>query len=214
MAQLLNLLDRSLESFLRSEVPLGASEVDISFEAPDKDWGAGITKPTVNLFVWDVRRNAEESESGFSIVENEKGLKERRPPLPRVDFRYLVTAWTTEIMDEHALLGGVLATLLKEDRLDAPYLEGSLAEVTPVPSMRIATAYSDDKSEFWSALGGQLKPGLDLIVTATIDAVEPFFVGPPVTHFEMETRDTDGHALSSRVVTADPSATVADDSND
>ena len=141
---MLNLLDKSLESFLRAEVPLRKSEVDISFEAPDKDWGAGITKPTVNLFVWDMRRNAEESESGFTLVENDQGLKERRPPLPRVDFRYLVTAWTTEVVDEHALLGGVLATLLKHDQLGEEFLQGSLAGVVPLPSLRIATAYAPD----------------------------------------------------------------------
>ncbi|MCP3993670.1 MAG: DUF4255 domain-containing protein [bacterium] len=200
---MLNLLDKSLEAFLRSKVPLHTDEVDVSFEAPDRDWGAGISKPTVNMFVWDMRRNAEESQSGFTLVEDEQGHKERRPPLPRVDFRYLITAWTTEVVDEHALLGGVLAALLQNDRLEEEFLQDALATIVPLPTLRIAAAYAEDKSEFWSALGGQLKPGLDLTVTATVDAVEPYVVGPPVSRYDVEVADIgDRDRSSARFATA------------
>ena len=57
---MLNLLDESLEAFLRAEVPLPSKNVDVSFEAPDSDWGAGVTKPTLNLYLWDLRLNFDE----------------------------------------------------------------------------------------------------------------------------------------------------------
>ena len=71
---MLNLLDESLETFLRAEVPLSAKAVDLSFEAPDSDWGAGVTKPTVNLYLWDVRRNVEGAQSGFELVEDDTDI--------------------------------------------------------------------------------------------------------------------------------------------
>lgn len=35
---MLHLLDESLEHFLRTAVPLPPKEIDVSFEAPDRDW--------------------------------------------------------------------------------------------------------------------------------------------------------------------------------
>ena len=40
----------------------------------------------------------------MEFVEEEGGRR-WRPPQPRVDCRYLVTAWTSEVRDEHRLLG-------------------------------------------------------------------------------------------------------------
>lgn len=101
---MLHLLDETLAAFLRAEVPLPEREVDVAFEAPDRDWGAAVTRPTVNLYLWDVRRNSDEREAGMELVKDGNGHKHRRPPLPRIDCRYLVTAWTNELRDEHALL--------------------------------------------------------------------------------------------------------------
>ena len=54
-----HLLDESLEDFLRTTVPLPAREIDVSFDAPDKDWAAKVSRPTINLYLWDVRRNVD-----------------------------------------------------------------------------------------------------------------------------------------------------------
>lgn len=185
---MLQQLDEGLEAFLRETVPLGRSEVDVSFEAPDKEWGAGITKPTVNLFLWDIRRSLDEAESGRELVER-NGEKYWRQKPPRIDFRYLVTAWTTEVQDEHRLLGSVLTTLLANARLEEEHLPPGLAEVVPPPNIRVARPDGKDFAEFWSAIEGQLKPGLDMIVTATVDPDLLRPAGPPTE--EMGTRLVD-----------------------
>ena len=51
---MLQLLDESIEAFLRASVR-SLADVDVAFEAPDREWGAGLNKPTVNLFLWDLR---------------------------------------------------------------------------------------------------------------------------------------------------------------
>lgn len=182
---MLHLLDESLEAFLRAAVPLAEREVDVSFAAPDRDWGAAVNRPTVNLYLWDVRRNTDEREAGMELVEDDEGRKHRRPPLPRIDCRYLVTAWTNELRDEHALLGAVLETLLVAPEVSAEHLQGAYAPVRPLPSLSVAAADGAEKSDFWSAVGGQLKPGLDLLVTATVDAVRLAAAGLPVHRYEI-----------------------------
>jgi hypothetical protein len=188
---MLNLLDESLEEFLRAVVPLPKREVDISFDAPDKDWSARVSRPTINVYLWDVRRNIDDKEYGLETVHDENGRPYRRPPLPRVNCRYLLTAWTSDIRDEHSLLGATLAALLKHDEISAEYLQGSYRNVSPLPSIEIASGDGRENSDFWSALGGQLKPGLDVTVTATVDSSLLVPGGPPVQRFAIITSGGD-----------------------
>jgi hypothetical protein len=178
---MLHLLDETLEAFLRTVVPLPARDIDIAFDAPDGEWSAALSsKPTVDLYLWDLRPNLVDRDGGEVIVEEADGRRYRRDPLPRVDCRYLVTAWTSEVRDEHSLLGDVLAALLLHPVIEAEHLQGVFADVRPLPSLKLRSGDGSENSDFWSALGGQLKPGLDLVVTATIDAALRGKAGPPV----------------------------------
>ena len=176
---MLHLLDETLEAFLRSVVPLPARDVDIAFAAPDGEWAAALSsRPTVDLYLWDIRPNLSERDYGEMIVEEVDGRRFRRDPLPRVDCRYLVTAWTSEVRDEHSLLGDVLSALLVHPVIEAEHLQGLFASVRPLPSLRLRSGDGSENSDFWSALGGQLKPGLDLVVTTTVDAALLVPAGP------------------------------------
>jgi Pvc16 N-terminal domain len=208
---MLHLLDDSLEAFLRATVPLPRREVDVSFEAPDREWSARVSRPTVNLYLWDVRRNKDQREAGVEVVAGENGRPLRRPPLPRVDCRYLVTAWTADVRDEHSLLGATLAALLVHPEVEAKYLQGPYAGVKPVPTIEVAGSDGQDNSDFWSALGGQLKPGLDLLVTATVDAAMLVAAGPPVHRYAVGTGRIDtGARISERRLVAGRSREAKD----
>ncbi|MEU7904696.1 DUF4255 domain-containing protein [Actinoplanes sp. NPDC049118] len=177
---MLHLLDEALEAFLRAEVPLPARDVDVAFAAPDGEWAAALSsRPTVDLYLWDIRPNLAERDYGEVIVEEPDGRRFRRDPLPRVDCRYLVTAWTSEVRDEHSLLGDVLSALLLHPVIGSEHLQGAFAAVRPLPSLRLRSGDGSENSDFWSALGGQLKPGLDLVVTVTMDAAMRATAGPP-----------------------------------
>lgn len=182
---MLHLLDESLETFLRAVVPLPQRSVDVMFEAPDGDWAAGVSRPTVNLYLWDVRPNLTERQWGEELVGLDDGRRVRREPLPRVDCRYLVTAWTTEVRDEHSLLGSVLTALLLHPFIAVDHLKGPFATVRPLPAVNLRSGDGTENSDFWSALGGQLKPGLDLVVTATVDAAAFVEAGPPVQEIDV-----------------------------
>jgi hypothetical protein len=183
---MLHLLDETLEAFLRDVVPLPARDVDVAFDAPDGEWSAALSsRPTVDLYLWDVRPNLAERDYGEVIVEEADGRRFRRDPLPRVDCRYLVTAWTSEVRDEHSLLGDVLTALLLHPVIETEHLRGAFATVRPLPSLRLRSGDGSENSDFWSALGGQLKPGLDLVVTVTVEAALRAVAGPPTEKIEV-----------------------------
>ncbi len=184
---MLHLLDQTLEDYLRGEVPLD-DRVDVAYEAPDNEWRSRVTRPTINLFVWDIRRNNTESQGGMDLVErgNERF---HRPTPPRIDFRYLITTWTSEVRDEHQLLGSILVACLRQPLVPAAYIQGALAEARPVPRIQVARFDGAESSEFWASMGGQLKASLDVIVTASVDAAHLTKAGPPATSVGLGARE-------------------------
>lgn len=186
---MLHLLDDAIEAYLRAEVPLRGTDVDMVFQRPDKEWGAAVTRPTVNLFLWDVRRNSGAQESGIEMVE-ENGKMVRRQPQPRVDCRYMVTAWAGDVRDEHQLLGAVLGAFLRHSEMPPVYLPGVLGRVRPYPSIQVPRFDGSDTADFWTAAGGELRPAIDVIISATFDAAAVAEVGPPVLRVELTAERT------------------------
>ena len=194
---MLHLLDDSLETFLRTIGPLPASDVDISFEPPDADWSASLSRPAVNLYLWRLRRSVTEATAGTTLVE-EGGARFRRGPRPRVELGYLVTTWATEARNAHQLLGRVLTAFLRTNELPAEFLQGALAEVRPLPSLSLSKADDDPPSEFWVALGGRFQPGVELTVTATIDPEVLVETTPAPSVVDTAVSDKSAPARSSR----------------
>lgn len=161
---MLHLLDETLAAFLREVVPLPARDVDIAFEAPDGEWSVG--RSTLNLHLWDVRPHP-------ATVAEADGRRFGRTPPPRVDCRYLVTAWAGAVRDEHALLGEVLTTLLRHPEIGAEHLRGGLASGRPLPELRL-------RGGDGPVPGGLPKPGLDLVVTVTVDAAPRVSAARPI----------------------------------
>ncbi|MBW3606294.1 MAG: DUF4255 domain-containing protein [Actinobacteria bacterium] len=197
---MLHLLDQALETFLRASLPPELADLDVAFDAPDGEWSATLTRPTVNLFLRDVRRNLAERNAGRALRTGGDGRAVWTVPPPRADCRYLVTAWTAEVDDEHRILGEVLAVLLRTTELTGEHLPEALADVLPRPSLSLAASGDDDQADFWSALGGQLKPGLDVTVTTTIDALAGVDAGRPVEQYVVGVVDGSGRSSSRRVV--------------
>jgi hypothetical protein len=179
----IQVVDRALEEFLRERVPLSAHAVDISFQAPDKTWGAALTRPTVNVFLWDVNRHSGYAKTGLQERVNPDGNVERRPANPVVDLGYLVTAWATERRDEHELLGSVLECVLAHRALPEEFLPERLKGAR----CRLSLAPADRRvpGEFWSALDGRLKPGLQLQVALPIEVFAWQPTAPPMEQVEL-----------------------------
>lgn len=193
---MLQLVDEALESFARSRLGFDHGALDVSFAAPDAEWAATLSKPTLSFYLWDVRPSEEHASAGMELVERD-GVQYRRQPPPRISLSYLLTAWAADDRDEHQLLGSLLHAFLVAGDLPAEVLPAPLAEVQPGPSFTLAAPRADGRADFWSALGGQYKPGLDLVVTAAVDPGLGPPAGPPTERVTLTVGDRRAPARTS-----------------
>ena len=168
---MINDLDESIKQLLIKKVPLKPSEVDISFQIPNREWTASVSKPTVNLYLYDIRENCELRAYEWNVERNnDRTATKRQAPL-RMDLSYLVTAWTNDVGDEHRLLWRVLATLSRHSSFPEELLQGKLKEQDL--EIRTSTAQPDglfkNPADFWSALDNQIKPSINYMVTVPLD---------------------------------------------
>ena len=175
-------VDESLRALVQRDA-LNGSGVDVAFDAPTKDWVARRNAPVVNLYLYDIREDLSRRDTAWVDVRNADGrVIERRLPPRRFRLSYLATAWTQRPEDEHRLLSSMLSGFLQHEYFPAELLKGSLeGEETPV-LLTVALPPADERkiADTWSALGGELKPSLDVVVTAPLNIARSIEAGPPV----------------------------------
>jgi Pvc16 N-terminal domain len=175
-------VDDSLRKLVLRDAVNG-SGVEISFEAPTKEWSARRNAPTINVYLYDVREDLDRREVEFEEIRDAEGhVVERRPPPRRFKLSYLVTVWTQRPEDEHRLLSTLLACFLTHDSLPEDVLSDALADQPYRTFLTVGLPPPKDRSlaDVWSALGGELKPSLDLVLTAPFDTKRVQEAGPPV----------------------------------
>jgi hypothetical protein len=189
-------LSKTLRTILSSdkvkqEFPmLGAAEIE--FVRPTNDYKPKSPR-TVCLFLYDIRENRElRSNEPLRVTRNGQPQVER-PPL-RVDCCYLITAWLTEamvaddkkkvddetardpILQEHLLLSEVLQVLARYPTIPTELLQGKLSQQPLALPMITAQAEGlKNISEFWTAIGSNLRPSLSVKATIAmqVSAAEP-----------------------------------------
>ncbi|RAM38710.1 DUF4255 domain-containing protein [Arthrobacter globiformis] len=183
-------VDDALRTLIRNDA-LSGSEVDVVFDAPTKDWAARRNAPTVNLYLYDIREDVRRRERGLSEQRGDDGRVRTRRPAPRYyKLSYLVTAWTQRPEDEHRLLDQLLRCFLRYEALPDELVVGQLAEPGLVVPLTVGLPPPEDRAfaDVWSALGGELKPSLDIVVIAPVETGIVYQAGPPAsqgTHLDM-----------------------------
>src|ERR1700726_4505885 len=178
-------VDESLRALVKRDA-LNGSKADVAFDAPTKDWSSRRNTPTVDLYLYDIREDLEQREVMWEDIRGDardpRLVTERRPPPRRFKLSYLVTAWTQRPEDEHRLLSSLLACFLRPPPMPADTLSGALGEARQPILINIALPPPQDRSisDVWSALGGELKPSLDLVVNAPFEIRVAIPAGPPV----------------------------------
>ena len=61
-------LDESIRQLLIQRGNLDTGEVDIAFDLPSREWAAGVSKPTINLYLYDIRECSELKEPVSAAV--------------------------------------------------------------------------------------------------------------------------------------------------
>ncbi|MEU2792840.1 DUF4255 domain-containing protein [Streptomyces sp. NPDC007100] len=163
---------------------LAGSGIDVSFEVPTRDWAARRNGPVVNAYLYDVREDVSRRQRGRTALRDDRDAVVRRRRPPRwFRLSYLVTAWTKTPQDEHRLLSAVLATLLPHELLDARDLPESLGRLGLAVPVTVGGSQPEARSlaDIWSALGGELKPSLDVSMTVPFPSFPDYDAGPLVT---------------------------------
>ena len=167
---MINEVDESLRTLVKAEVVNGA-DVEVVFDAPTRDWASRRNKPTVDLYLYDIREDTRRRGAGQIEKRNERGVVVERQALPRFfKLAYLITAWTQRPEDEHRLLSAVLACFLRYDVMPTSCLTTLLADVGFPLGLQVAFPPPEDRqvSDVWTSLGGDLKPSVDLVITLAI----------------------------------------------
>lgn len=174
-------VDEGLRRLL-AEAGIPGGGVELAFDAPTKEWAGKRNAPTISVFLYDVREDLTRRRTGTIEDTTDDGVVVGWLSPPRwFRLAYVVTAWTNRPQDDHRLLSDMLRALVRNERLAPEWLTGTLAELGLTVSLETAAPPEERTiGDFWSALGGELKPSIDLLVTAPLAGDrEP--AGPPVT---------------------------------
>jgi hypothetical protein len=172
---MLHELDEVLRQLLIREIPIKNGEVDIAFDQPEREWSTRLSRPTLNLFLHDIRENLKLRASQQWLIEhNPDGTATQRRTPVRVDLHYMITAWANEPDDEHNLLARALMALFRQPHLPQDLLPDSLKDQpTPIP---LRVAQEDELrnvADVWNALDNEMRPSIALTVTLALDPYLP-----------------------------------------
>lgn len=174
-------VDEALRTLIERDA-VDPTEVQVDFEAPTKDWASRRTAPTIDVYLYDIREDLRRRERGWVNEYDGNRLAARHMPPRFFKLSYLVAAWTQRPEDEHRLLAALLSCFLRYESIPADALTGSLAALNLPVAITVGLPPPEDRSfaDVWTALGGELKPSLDIVVTAPIETGRMFHTGPPV----------------------------------
>ena len=176
-------VDEALRGLVRRDAFPG-SDVEVVFDAPTRDWAARRNTPTVDIYLYDIREDVRLRQRGaINNYDSNGHVVARSDPPKYFILSYLVTAWTQRPEDEHRLLSVVLGCFLRHDTIPSDLLQGQLAELALPVTITVGMPPTDDRgiADIWSALGGELKPSLDVVVVTPIDTGQSAAAGPPVS---------------------------------
>ena len=188
---MINDLDESIKQLLIKKGALNSTEVNISFEAPSRDWATSQSKPAINIYLYDIRENHELRSYEWTVERNNNRTATRKKAPLRVAFSYLVTVWAKDMGDEHRLLGHLMAVLCRHHSLPEDILQGALKELEyPVhASAAQPDGLVKNPADFWSALDNQLKPSINYVVTLPVD-LDITLTAPVVSTKTIEVKET------------------------
>jgi hypothetical protein len=192
-------VDETLRAVLVADVPVKRSEVDISFDRPTRDWSSRLTRPTINVFLYDIRERVDLKSEVDTVTRDENGRAVRQRPPRRVDLLYLLSAWTTEPDDEHRILARVLACMYRQDKIGSDFWQGDLKNSQlPVLARVPKPEEASRASEVLGGVGNDLHAGLSWVWAVPLDVFKPD-IGPLVRTAQIRIGPT-GEAIDVTLV--------------
>ena len=163
-------LNKSLEKLLIQKGNLTPNQIDISFEQPNGQWSARLSRPTICCWCFDLHENLKLRSAEINTSRNgNRGIRSLSPR--RIDLTYLITAWAGKIEDEQQLLWRALAALKPITSLSPNECEGMLRyQSRDVPLLVADTSNTTfNLVDLWGVLDNQMRLGFTLIATVELD---------------------------------------------
>lgn len=160
-------LDEALRELLIREMPISANEIDISFQQPTREWASRLSRPTLNLFMHDLRENnklrTQQPYLGGSMGASMASVS---PNAVRLDVHYMITAWANDASDEHRLMGRLLMVLYRFKNFPDELLAHELIDDEYEVWLKVAQYDQRDiRRDIWSMLDNEMRPIIDLTLT-------------------------------------------------
>jgi hypothetical protein len=163
-------LDETIRQLLIAETPIKNGEIEISFDQPKREWSARLSKPTVNLFLYDVRENNVLRQHQWDRLPSDDGRAHLKRTPFRVDCTYMLTTWASIPEDEHRLLTRAMLALFRFPILPEDRLVGALRN--PPFDIQASLASHDrltNPAEIWASLDNEIRPTASYQVTLALD---------------------------------------------
>jgi hypothetical protein len=189
--------DQALAVLLKTRV-IGNAAIAITFDPPNRQWSQALAGPAVNFFLYDIKENSSRREVMYEKILGDNGVVvARRPPPPRFDLHYTVTAWAPKVLVEHKILAAALRCYASLTVMPRDVLPPALAEL---PYEVLVSTESGAKRSMFVNMGGDLKAAFELTVTVPMPALPDLPAAPPVRQATVAVNPVPG---------ADPARTAA-----
>lgn len=163
-------LDETIRQLLIDAMPIKNGEIDIHFDQPRREWSARLSKPTINLFLYDIRENAALRVHQWENVQIDAARVSSKRTAFRIDCTYMITIWAADPEDEHRLMSRLMLTLLRYPVLPSDRYVDTLQDQKF--DIRTALARHDkltNPAEVWGSLDNEIRPSVSYTVTLAFD---------------------------------------------
>lgn len=167
---MIDLLDDALREFLIKELPVRDNEIDISFDQPKREWSARLSRPTVNVYLRDIRENTKlrATTPGGSFTRTDTQARFERDAV-RIELAYMITAWAKDPLDEHRILSRLLTALFRFRGLPQDVAAEFLPDQPADLPFKVAQPESTiSANDIWSVLDNEMRPYVDLIAQLAV----------------------------------------------
>ena len=193
---MLNELDESLKTLLTQDLPrvverIEADGFDVSFDVPNREFRARLTRPTLSLYLYNIQENRDLRGRAWNVTRQNGTVTTRRPAV-RLDCNYMVTAWSNEVEDEHRLLTGATRVLFRNPVLPPDVLQGALADGYEVMTEVAQPESFKDVVDIWSVLDNDLHPSVRVTVTIPLE-LDVEYSSPSVVERQVSYDGPDWH---------------------
>ncbi|MBM3941668.1 MAG: DUF4255 domain-containing protein [SAR202 cluster bacterium] len=190
-------LDESLRQLLVQRGSLDPAEIDVSFDKPTREWAAGLSRPTISLYLFDIRENLDlRNPVPWTVRSGPNNTAIKSRPEVRLDLTYRVTAFANAVADEHRLLSQVLVTLLQHPVFPPELQQGEAAGQEIVTAAAQPSGIIQSPADYWSVVDNDIKPAIDYKLTVHMDLRQETSVGLARSAALKvgEKKDSNGHA--------------------